>query len=420
MFALINWRAGRALAGCVVLGAFSAKAADLTDIKTPAVSQYVSDDYYFGGSARFLAGDLAREGASYFRLWKDNGNSSYTLVTPSFLSFSNNSDFHGLEAEAYLGRRYGDKSLEIVAGGGSIWSDSSFSGIRPADAAVHATGFLLTIASPTPGASTSGNTTFRWLPTNQFDAGDIRYSNTLHRDEGFIGIRPGFLLGDGPVGLKDGGSLKDPPAYSAGASLLVQPLAFVSAGRTTVGERFSGATDGDASLTNLNVHFAYNNSISSDFYGAGLGLSIKGPLLDSYSVHVGYFGSVKGAIEVQNAEGRAFWSYNQALPPPFDNNAFGVLGCTGGQPSGACNSLLVNSASAKSSAKYVSADDATYSISAEFGLTFNLAAGVDFDIGARYRRFEAPQMIVNGVDDAHINFGGASEIGGFAGLKIKL
>jgi hypothetical protein len=88
-------------------------------------------------------------------------------------------------------------------------------------------------------------------------------------------------------------------------------------------------------------------------------------------------------------------------------------------PSGTCSTFIPNVGSAKAAIKNLEDSDTTYSVAAELGLSFGLFTNVDLNVGARYRRYAVPQVVLDGVHDARIEFNSADEIGGFAGITAR-
>jgi len=67
----------------------------------------------------------------------------------------------------------------------------------------------------------------------------------------------------------------------------------------------------------------------------------------------------------------------------------------------------------------MSEDKTVWTLHLEGGLTFGVSEGVNLEVGGRYRRTEAPQVIIDGTQDAYIAFEEAEEMGGFVGLTAQ-
>jgi len=404
-----------ALALCA--GAPLAHGADLLSGDETAKGVYETPHQYFVGlSARGLYGHLEREGSNFFRKLKIDKSATpdVEVVDPNFVSFDNDEDFSGFEGEAFIGRRYGDYSIAFFIGGSVISSDVSDSGSIEA---VDAPGFHLMLPAP----DLDDSRTFSWIETNQFDINDYTYQNDYDRREIAFGFRPTFYFGDDPtpslkdVSLKD--TAKAPPARRG--HHMLQPMVFATLGTVDVDERFSGFTDNDPPggqnlIENIpgNIQFAYNNDVESDFAGVGFGLSVRGPLHDG-GLHIGYFATAKATAEFHDADATAHWLYDQIGP---DN--FGIRGCDG-SPSAPCNSFKRNKNSEATSSAKLSEEETVWTLHLEGGLTFGLSDGVNLEVGGRYRRPEAPRVVIDGTQDAYIAFEDADEIAGFAGITAQ-
>jgi len=401
----------------------TAHAADLSEPR-PVQAEYTSPhDMYFGFSLRAHWGELEREGSDYFKLWKKNG-SSYTLLDPSVFSFSTDGDYHAFEGEAYIGWQKGAYALELFAGGATLSSSASFKGDIIVDD--YDGNHYLTVSAPDP----TKQITFKWYKSNQFDCIECKFDNDYDRREVFLGLRPVFFSEPPMPSLKDGGSLKDgpfstEPVGNRGDRHAFKPSLFVSLGQTDVKERFSGFTDNNPSVggdPNVgfvdqqgNIAFSYRNSVESDFVGVGAGLGVSGPITSDQGFRLGYFATVKGAIEFHDAKGRSDWTYDQIWDNP---PGFGIFGCQGVFP-GCTPAFRPNSSPAINASVNTQKDETVYTLLLEGGLTLGLANGIDVELGGRYRRTEVPQIIINGTDEAKIKFGEASELGAFAGLKVS-
>ncbi len=402
-----------ALALCA--GAPLAHSADLLGGDETAKGVYETPHQYFVGlSARGLYGHLDREGSDFFRKLKID-KSSVEVVDPKFVSFDNDDDFAGFEGEAFIGKRFGDYSIAFFVGGSVISSDVSSSGSIEA-AGDADKGFHLMLPAP----KLDDSRTFKWVDTNQFDINDYKYRNDYDRREIAFGFRPTFYYGGDPAPSMKDWSLKDEPLPApSGAQHMLQPMVFATLGTVEVDEHFSGFTDNDPEgKFNFdpkagNIQFAYDNSIRSDFTGIGLGLSVRGPMSD-VGLPIGYFATVKATAEFHEADATAAWAYDQL----WVSNGFGIVGCKGA-PTAPCDTFISNSGADVASSAKLSKDETVWALHLEGGLSFGLSEGVALEVGGRYRRTEAPQVIIDGTQDAYIAFEEVEEIGGFVGLTAQ-
>jgi len=407
--------AASALVFCA--GAPLAQGADLLGGDETAKGVYETPHQYFVGlSARGLSGHMEREGSDFFRKLKIDGD--VEVVDPNFVSFDNDEEFSGFEGEAFIGKRWGDHSIAFFVGGSTISSDVSDSGSIKARGEEDE-GFALMLPAP----EVSQSRTFEWIDTNQFDINDYKYSNDYDRIEIALGFRPTFYYGGDPARSMKDVSLKDTsmPAED-GAHHMFQPMVFATLGTVEVNEHFSGFTDNDPEGEGTesvfagepgNIQFAYDNDIESDFTGIGFGLSVRGPL-HSGGLKVGYFATAKATAEFHDTSGTASSFYDQV----WDGNNFGIRGCTG-EPTAPCNTFIRNSEPAVTSSKNMSEEKTVWTLHLEGGLTFGLTESVNLEVGGRYRRTEAPQVIIDGTQDAFIAFDEVEEMGGFVGLTAQ-
>jgi len=402
-----------ALALCA--GAPLAQGADLLGGDETAKGVYETPHQYFVGlSARGLYGHMEREGSDFFRKLEINNN-TVSVVDPKFVSFDNDEEFSGFEGEAFIGKRFGDYSIAFFVGGSVISSDVSDSGSIEAE---DADGYHLMLPAP----ELDDSRTFSWIDTNQFDINDYKYSNDYDRSEIALGFRPTFYYGGDPAPSIKDVSLKDTsmPAES-GAQHMLQPMVFATLGTVEVNEHFSGSTDNDPDNQTPfknspgNVRFAYDNDIESDFTGVGFGLSLRGPL-HAGGLKIGYFATAKATAEFHDASGTASSFYDQV----WDSTpGYGINGCKGVPDPANCPDFISNSEPAVTSSKDMSEDKTVWTLHLEGGLTFGVSEGVNLEVGGRYRRTEAPQVIIDGTQDAYIAFEEAEEMGGFVGLTAQ-
>lgn len=406
-----------AAAALSIVGAQFAYSADLPGDKGAAFATVEGPQQHYGGfSVRGLYGYLDRDDSSFLKRLKKDG--TLKVVDPEHIGFSNSDHFQGIEGEVFIGRKFGNRSLEFFIGGEMISSDTSSSGsfdYGNDNAGETHKDFLYL-----PAPDVKDGVTFTWFNTNQFDVNDYRYRNEYDRSAITLGIRPGLFLEDPQPSLKDW-SLKDPPPARPPVRALVQPLLFVSAGRIDLDEHFSGYTDDDPGQKLIqgpgNVYFAYDNDIQSDFAGIGIGLTVRAPLTRPGQHPISFFATAKGTAEFHSADGTAAWHYDQIGP-----NNLHMVGCRGDSVGlNTCDDRLENNDPNLpfTSKNSLSEDETVYSVHLEAGLTFNLHPGVDLEVGGRYRYTEIPQVVIDGTNDAYIDFRGADEIGGFAGLKVS-
>jgi len=404
--------AASALVFCA--GAPLAQGADLLGGDETAKGVYETPHQYFVGlSARGLYGHMEREGSDFFRKLKIDGD--VEVVDPNFVSFDNDEEFSGFEGEAFIGKRFGDYSIAFFVGGSVISSDVSDSGSIKAGGD-NDEDFALMLPAP----ELDDSRTFQWIETNQFDINDYDYDNEYDRREIAFGFRPTFYYGGDPAPSMKDVSLKDTPMPAeGGAQHMLQPMVFATLGTVEVDEHFSGFTDNDPDgvygfePTAGNIQFAYDNDIESDFTGIGFGLSVRGPL-HSGGLKVGYFATAKATAEFHDTSGTASSFYDQV----WDGNNFGIRGCTG-EPTAPCNTFIRNSEPAVTSSKNMSEEKTVWTLHLEGGLTFGLTESVNLEVGGRYRRTEAPQVIIDGTQDAFIAFDEVEEMGGFVGLTAQ-
>jgi len=408
-----------ALALCA--GAPLAHGADLLDRDETAKGVYETPHQYFVGlSARGLYGHLEREGSDFFReLQLDGGTTS--VVDPNFVSFNNDEEFSGFEGEAFIGKRFGDYAIAFFVGGSVISSDVSDSGSIEAEDQNDT--FYLHLEAPEADRSRA----FEWVNTNQFDINNYQYDNDYDRREIAFGVRPTFFFGDDPAPSIKDVSLKDTPMPAeSGAQHMLQPMLFGTVGTVEVKEDFTGFTDNDPSQSLIsgpgNIQFAYDNDIESDFTGIGFGLSVRGPLHND-GLKIGYFASAKATAEFHDATGTSDWSYEQ-----IGRGNLQVLTCIGDLGTvqteledGDCPDGIRNDAdnASATSSKNMSEEKTVWTLHFEGGLTFGVTEGVNLELGGRYRRTEAPQVIIDGTQDAYIAFEEAEELAGFAGITAQ-
>ncbi len=394
----------------------TAMAADLLGQDETAKGVYETPHQYFVGlSARGLYGHLEREGSDFFRKLKIDGD--VEVVDPDFVSFDNDEEFSGFEGEAFIGKRFGDYSIAFFVGGSVISSDVRDSGSIEAE---DADGYHLMLPAPELDKSR----TFKWIDTNQFDINDYKYRNDYDRREIAFGVRPTFYFGGDPAPSMKDVSLKDAPMpVEGGLQNMLQPMVFATLGTVEVNEHFSGFTDNDPPEEQPNspfashpgnIQFAYDNDIESDFTGIGFGLSLRGPLHNG-GLKIGYFATAKASAEFHEADATSSSFYDQLWDDP-DN--YGIRGCTG-VPTAPCNKFIKNSEPGVTSSKDMSEEKTVWTLHFEGGLTFGLTEGINLELGGRYRRTEAPQVIIDGTQDAYIAFEEAEEMGGFVGLTAQ-
>jgi hypothetical protein len=198
---------------------------------------------------------------------------------------------------------------------------------------------------------------------------ELVYRNFYDREEGYAGLRMTMLSGGSWASAKDAPKL--------------QPMGFVSFGDVTVDETFSGAVGKTASNP-----WAYRNSVDLSHTGVGVGISASGPLTEIAQVRIGYFGALRGAAELQQATGSS------------------QTEC--GSTRSRCQAVV---------RKELQSDQTAFFMLAEAGLSVALMTGVDIELGGRYRRMDAPQVVVGGDQDALIKFDALTEVTGFLGLK---
>jgi len=418
---------GRLRAGSVI-GAASAlvlcasaplaQGADMLGGAETAKGVYESPHQYFVGlSARGLYGHMEREGSDFFRKLKIDGD--VEVVDPDFVGFDNDEEFSGFEGEALIGKRFGDYAIAFFVGGSVISSDVSDSGSIKAGGDDDKDFHLML-----PAPELDKSRTFQWVNTNQFDINDYDYDNGYDRREIAVGFRPTFYYGGDPAPSMKDVSLKDGlmPAENS-AQHMLQPMVFATLGTVEVNEDFSGFTDNDPKDEGEdspfagepgNIQFAYDNDIESDFTGIGFGLSVRGPLHNG-GLKVGYFATAKATAEFHDASATASSFYDQVWDDPGN---FGIRGCTG-VPAPPCDDFIRNSEDAVTSSKNMSEEKTVWTLHLEGGLTFGLTEGVNLEVGGRYRRTEAPQVIIDGTQDAYIAFEEAEEMGGFVGLTAQ-
>ncbi len=409
-------------------GAPLAHGADLLGGDETAKGVYETPHQYFVGlSARGLYGHMEREGSDFFRELQID-SSTVSVVDPKFVSFDNDEEFSGFEGEVFIGKRFGDYAIAFFVGGSSISSDVSDSG--SIEAADRDGSYYLHLEAPEADKSRA----FKWYDTNQFDINDYDYSNEYDRREIAFGFRPTFYYGGDPASSMKDWSLKDGPLpIEKGALHMLQPMVFATLGTVEVDEHFSGFTDNfpdsASSTSNVlnsfkgepgNITFEYNNDIESDFTGIGLGLSVRGPLHDG-GLKIGYFATAKATAEFHDASGSSKWSYAQL----YDGSVYTCIGdletVKADLANSNCSGLIPKrtSDSAAQSSKTMSEEKTVWTLHLEGGLSFGLTEGVALEVGGRYRRTEAPQVVIDGTQDAYIAFEEAEEIGGFVGLTAQ-
>lgn len=414
---------GAASALVLCAGAPLAQGADLLGGGETAKGVYETPHQYFVGlSARGLYGHMEREGSDFFRKLEINNNAA-SVVDPKFISFDNDEDFAGFEGEAFIGKRWGDYSIAFFVGGSVISSDVSDSGSIEAEDRNDT--FYLHLEAPEADKSRA----FEWVDTNQFDINDYDYQNDYDRRETAFGVRPTFFFGDDPAPSMKDVSLKDAPMPAeSGAQHMIQPMLFGAMGTVEVSEDFTGFTDNDPSQSLIsgpgNVEFAYDNDIESDFTGIGFGMSVRGPLHNG-GLKVGYFATAKATAEFHDATGTSDWSYEQI----GGGTNLQVLTCVGNLPDvkadleGQTCPTGVNNQDPTgpkfTSSKDMSEEKTVWTLHFEGGLTFGVTEGINLEVGGRYRRTEAPQVIIDGTQDAYIAFDEVEEMGGFVGLTAQ-
>ncbi|RIA55958.1 hypothetical protein [Dichotomicrobium thermohalophilum] len=411
---------GAVSVAALCVGAPAAMAADLLDRDETAKGVYETPHQYFVGlSARGLYGHMEREGSDFFRELQLDGETA-KVVDPNFVSFDNDEEFSGFEGEAFIGKRYGDYAIAFFVGGSVISSDVSDSGSIEAEDRDDS--YYLHLEAPEADKSRA----FEWVDTNQFDVNDYDYDNDYDRREIAFGIRPTFFFGNEPAPSMKDVSLKDAPMpVEGGLQHMLQPMVFATLGTVEVDEHFSGFTDNDPPnqlpniLTNVpgNIEFAYNNDIESDFTGIGFGMSVRGPIHGG-GLKIGYFATAKATAEFHDASATADWSYEQ-----IGESGFVVITCEGSLdpvPENCPKNIKNQSqAGSESSTAKLSEEKTVWTLHLEGGLTFGVTEGVNLELGGRYRRTEAPQVIIDGTQDAYIAFEEAEELGGFVGLTAQ-
>jgi len=419
---------GAMSAAALCVGAPGAIAADLLDRDATAKGVYETPHQYFVGlSARGLYGHLEREGSDFFReLQLDGGTAN--VVNPKFVSFDNDQEFSGFEGEAFIGKRWDDYAIAFFVGGSVISSDVGDSGSIEAEDRDGS--YYLHLEAPEADKSRA----FEWVDTNQFDINDYDYDNDYDRREIAFGVRPTFFFGDDPVPSMKDVSLKDGPMPAeSGAQHMLQPMVFATLGTVEVKEDFTGFTDNDpeggANVSGLtgepgNVEFAYDNDIESDFTGVGFGMSVRGPLHNG-GLKIGYFATAKATAEFHDATGTSNWSYEQI----GGGTNLQVLTCVGNLPDVKAELAGQNCPNGVNnqdptgpeftSSKDMSEEKTVWTLHFEGGLTFGVTEGVNLELGGRYRRSEAPQVVIDGTQDAYISFEEAEELGGFVGLTAQ-
>jgi hypothetical protein len=347
-------------------------------------SKYLSSpDLFVTLSGHMIAGDLEREGSGFLKLRDMNGK----VVNEPVVKFSAGGALSGFDGEASVGKWFGALAYELVLGGVTVSSEASQEGRVAEDDLPNR---LLSLGAPYADRGVS----FKWTSASQFDLDRISYRNSYDRDEIYAGVRLTMLRGSWAAG-------KDAPR--------IQPMAYVSFGDVKVGESFSGATGG-AGGASQNIVWSYNNSVDSSFAGVGGGLGASGLLGEIAQVRVGYFGALRGGFEFQQASGASHWDYKQMTGS--------VTGFVGKNFSG--SPQTITQATAKGWAnptKELQAEETALALQAEGGISIALLTGVEIELGARLRRLDAPQVVINGEDDAFIKFTTSQEVSGFFGLK---
>lgn len=326
-----------------------------------------------------IAGDLDREGSSFFKLRDMNGK----VVNEPVVKFSASGALSGFDGEASVGKWFGALAYELVLGGATVSSEASQEGRVAADDLPNR---LLSLGAPYADRGVS----FKWTSTSQFDLDRISYRNSYDRDEIYAGVRMTMLRRSWAAG-KDASR--------------IQPMAYVSFGDVRVGETFSGATGG-AGGASQNIVWSYNNSVDSSFAGAGGGVGASGLLGEIAQVRFGYFGALRGGFEFQQASGASQWDYKQKTGS--------VSGFVGRNFSGSPQTITQAKAQGWANpTKELQAEETALALQAEGGVSIALLTGVDIELGARLRRLDAPQVVINGEDDAFIKFTTSQEVSGF-------
>lgn len=355
--------------------------------------------YTVEAQARFLHGDLNRKGSGYFaRIANQNG--AIKVLDPAHLKFDNDDNFTGFESVFYFGKANCCRPIQFMAGGSYISSEVS-SDQNLVDFQPYPGQYLIVPQAVVP-ANNANKTIFLYRPNNTFDMKDVKYKNSFDRLEGFIGLALASPT-HAPLGMKDYGSMKDSPpvARRLQSARKFRPYGFLSLGRINVDESMFAGTDLIPQQGNkINVSGSYESKITSTFVGLGIGAELRGELTKINNMPIGYFANAKGAIEFHSVSARASSAYWQ-----------------GG------NVVNFNNQSQKypnqTSSIQFSDDEIAYSLVLESGLTFGLSDKVSMDIGVRYRRTEIPQMILDGTNDAHVEFSKADEISGFIGIRAN-
>jgi hypothetical protein len=381
-------RIGRVAAAiCVSIPVFLISNGSLgADIYTLSTSKYLSSpDLFVTLSGRLISGNLDRKDSSFFKLRDLSGK----VVSDSVASFSNDGFLSGYEGEASVGKWFGPLAYEFVVGGVSVSSEASEEGRVAVEGGQDR---LLILGAPYADQSVS----LKWSSAGQFDLEDVAYRNAFSREEVYAGARMTVLRDSWAPG-------KDAPRF--------QPMAYVSFGDVKVSETFGGATGGSGS-DSQNISWSYDNSVVSSFIGVGGGVGTSGLLAEIAQVRIGYFGGLRGGFEFQQATGSSNWTYRQIKKS--------VSGCSGKNCSD--KSQKVSQTETKnwaSPTKELTASETVLALHAEAGLAVALMTGVDVELGARLRRFDAPQVVVDGENDAFIQFETSQELSGFLGLKAE-
>lgn len=368
-----KWRIAASVSAFVCLLGPSSAAFAGDDYSHLSASKYLaSPDLFVTLSGRVIGGELQREGGDFFKVRDLNGK----VVGDPAVKFSGRGAVSGFDGEAAVGKWFGAMAYELVVGGGVVVSEATSDGRISLD---ELSSRLLTIGAP----CISCNVSFRGS-SGQFDVERVSYRNTYDRNEVFAGVRMTTLLGSWAAG-KDASR--------------IQPMAYVSFGETTVGETFDGAT------ASQKIQFGYDNAVTSSFSGVGGGVGASGLLGEIAKVRIGYFGALRGGLEFQQATGSSQWDLRPS------SSLTGVIGTNFSRSSQKLSSHHMT--------KDVEAEETTVALQGEAGISMALMTGVDVELGARVRRLDTPQVVVNGEEDAHIKFTTSEELSGFFGLKAE-
>ena len=216
----------------------------------------------------------------------------------------------------------------------------------------------LGIISPEANGGLGGGVVVNAGGVNFSDITDVRYKNHFYETNLFGEIGGKIRYGDATI----------------------RPSVRIAIGYNDLDERLSGTTAAGG------LNFDYKNSLMAYQGTFSGGLELLQPLGDIGGVPIEYYGSVSAGLRLLDFDGSSTLTTSGAL----------------------------------NARERVNFDDfkLSYMAQAYLGLAAEVTPTLEFTTGVRFRQTEAPRVVINGNEDAHIKLESAQELTFSLGLKM--